>query len=310
MTEPDESAAEERSPNADETLGEEPLEAEETWVAPPFQPLRAITALLLTACGFALYEYVLVSFWSVEWLGIHDRTPWPAFAILAAALLIMLAAIRLALSLNSPHAKLGFSMLAILGGIAVGVGGGRFVSYAMRGTLNPPFTLKLKPGDRFPEFALADQNNLVLHGAGALGADATLIYIYRGDYCPFARYEFADLTAHLAEFHKAGVAVIGISTDTPDRSRMLSGFLRSSIRLLSDPSETVVAPLGLVQHHRNGEPDNAIPAFVILDRDGIVRWIFASPYYRELPTIATLLDAANNVIKQSARQRPTPPITS
>lgn len=310
MTVPDEPAAPQRMPATDETLGEEPLEVEETWVAPPFQPVRAIAALLLTASGFALYECVLLSFWSVDWLGIHQRTPWPAFAILAAALIIMLAAIRTALSLKSPHAKLGFSMLAILGGIAVGVGGGRFVSYAMRGTLNPPFTLKLALGDRFPEFALADQNNLVLHGANALGADATLIYVYRGDYCPFARFEFADLTAHLAEFHQAGVAVIGISTDTTDRSTMLSGFLRTSIRLLSDPSENVVAPLGLVQHHRNGEPDNAIPAFFILDSDGIVRWIFASPYYRELPAIATLLDAAKNVIKQSSKQNPTPPITS
>jgi alkyl hydroperoxide reductase subunit AhpC len=80
--------------------------------------------------------------------------------------------------------------------------------------------------------------------------------------------------------------------------------------LLSDNSENVVGPLGLVQRHRNGEPDNAIPAFFIVDSDGIVRWISASPYYRELPTVAKLLDAAKAVIKQSARRHPTQPITS
>ncbi|MFZ2060706.1 MAG: hypothetical protein WAU82_06825, partial [Candidatus Binatus sp.] len=44
---------------------------DEPWVTPPFQPIRAIGALILIASGFGLYEYVLVSFWSVPWMGIH-----------------------------------------------------------------------------------------------------------------------------------------------------------------------------------------------------------------------------------------------
>ena len=64
---------------------------DEPWVTPPFQPIRAIGALILIACGFGLYEYVLVSFWSVPWMGIHERIPWPAFAILAAAMALSIA---------------------------------------------------------------------------------------------------------------------------------------------------------------------------------------------------------------------------
>ena len=66
---------------------------------PPFQPLRAISALILIAGGFGLYEYVLVSFWSVPWMGIHERIPWPAFAILALAMVLSIAGLRLALGL-------------------------------------------------------------------------------------------------------------------------------------------------------------------------------------------------------------------
>jgi len=65
--------------------------------------------------------------------------------------------------------------------IVVGAGGGRFVSYAMRATLNPPFTLKIAVGQQFPTFALTDQNDSIHHGP-ASAASATLIYIYRGDY--------------------------------------------------------------------------------------------------------------------------------
>ncbi|HSU92039.1 MAG TPA: hypothetical protein VLI44_11315, partial [Sporolactobacillaceae bacterium] len=114
------------------------IEFEESWVTPPFQPLRALGAALLTASGFGLYEFVLVSFWSAPWMGIHDRIPWPAFAFLAVAMLATVAGIRLALRLDSPHAKMGFGLFAFLACVVVGMGGGRFISYAMRGTLNPP----------------------------------------------------------------------------------------------------------------------------------------------------------------------------
>ena len=269
---------------------------EEPWVAPPFQPLRAIGALILIASGFGLYEYVLVSFWSVPWMGIHDRIPWPAFAILGAAIVLSIAGLRLALGLDSPHAKLGFGLFAFLACIVVGAGGGRFVSYVMRATLNPPFTLKLAVGQRFPGFALTDQNGSIHHGPASSGAGATLIYVYRGDYDPFARFELAELTAHGDDFRRAGIDTLAISTDQTERSKMLAGFLRTGIPLLSDNSESLVGQLGLVQHHRNGEPDNAIPAFFIVDRNGVVRWIFTSPYYRELPRPDALLDAAKSII--------------
>ncbi len=73
---------------------------------------------------------------------------------------------------------------------------------------------------------------------------------------------------------------------------MLAGFLRTDIPLLSDEKETLLRPLRLIQHHRDCEPDNAIPAFFILDRDGVVRWIFTSPYYREMPSMESILSAA------------------
>jgi peroxiredoxin len=273
---------------------------EQPWQRPPFQLGRAIGALLLTAAGFGLYEYVLVSFWSSPSLGIYDRTPWPVYLIFIAALVLTLAAVRVALSLESPHAKLGFAMLAFLACLAVGVGGGRFVSYMIRGTLNPPFELALKAGDRFPSFTLADQNASSINGPLRSGAAATLIYVYRGDFCPFSRFELDQLTQRYLDFDRAGLAIVAISADPIERSSYLAKYLHTPIPLLSDQSETILKPLGLVQTHRDGEPDSAIPAFVIVDHDGIVRWTFTSPYYRELPTPDALLEAARMVATGAA----------
>jgi peroxiredoxin len=239
-------------------------------------------------------------------MGIYSRVPWPAFGLMLAAIVISIGGLRLALGLYSPHAKLGFGLLAFLACIVVGAGGGRFVSYVMRGTVNPPYTLKLAAGQRFPTFALADQKGTIHRGPVPSYVDATLIYVYRGDYCPFARFELAQLTAQANKFRRAGVDTIAISADPVDRSKMLAGYLDTRIPLLSDNSESILAPLGLVQHHPNGEPDNAIPAFFIVDRDGIVRWIFTSPYYRELPRPETLLDAAKSVIASQQGNRPAP----
>jgi peroxiredoxin len=133
-----------------------------------------------------------------------------------------------------------------------------------------------------------------------------LIFVYRGDFCPFARFGLADLTSHADEFRRARIEVVGISADPIERSKMLAGFLGTEIPLLGDPGETLLKPLGLVQHHVNAEPDNAIPAFFILDRNGAVRWIFTSRYYRELPTVPTMLDAAKSVIADESARSPAP----
>jgi peroxiredoxin len=266
-------------------------ELEETWTTLPFKPIRAVLALVFIAGGFGLYEYVLLSFWSSPSMGIHDRVPYPAYFGIAAAMLLCLIGVRLAIGVWSPHAKLALGLLGFFACAAVGIGGGRFVSYTLRGTRNPPFTLNLKVGDHFPNYSLPDQIGAIHQGPES-ASNGTLVVVYRGDFDPFARYELAELTAHQPDLLIDGLKTVAISADPIDRSKMLAGFLRTDIPLLSDEKETLLKPLGLVQHHKSSEPDNAIPAFILLDADGVVRWIFTSPYYREMPSIEKILSAA------------------
>lgn len=275
-------------------------------VAPPFQPLRTATALVLTAAGFGAYELVLTSFWSSPLMGIHQRIPYPAYAGLAIALILALGGVRAALGVRSPHLKLGLFVLAFLTCVVVGVGGGRFVSYTLRGTRNPDFALAIARGDRFPEYALADQYGAIHRGPRATAGGAMLIFVYRGDFCPFARYELGQLTEHRDELRRAGLEVVAISADPIARSQMLARFLNTDIPLLSDEQQAVLGPLGLVERHPAGRPDGAIPAFFIVDNHGVVRWTFTSPYYREMPSREKLLDAAA-AVKAGAPSSPRAP---
>src|SRR5262245_17763001 len=79
---------------------------EEQWQVPPAQPLRVIAALLLLTAAAASYGYALLNFWSSPALGIHLRIPYPAYLLIATGLILGLAALRVALGLWSPHAKL------------------------------------------------------------------------------------------------------------------------------------------------------------------------------------------------------------
>ncbi len=268
---------------------------EGSWMPPPGQPLRIVLGLAGVVGGATLYGYVLLNFWSSPVLGIHERIPYAAFGVLAAALVVCLSGLRIGLGIRSPHAKLGVAGLAFFACIVIGMGAGRFVSYAMRAAVNPRFSLKLRPGERFPDFALADQNGVVHRASDSGSNPATLVMVYRGDFCPFGRFELHELTERERDFERAGVAIIAVSADPAERSQRLAAFLHTDIPLLSDPKGLLLGPLGLLQHHRGAEPDTAIPAFFLTDRDGVVRWIFTSPYYREQPNPDAILEAAGAV---------------
>jgi peroxiredoxin len=269
--------------------------AEELWQVPPAQPARLIASIALLGCAAASYGYALVNFWSSPLLGIHMAIPYPAYLLIALGVVLALASLRAALGLWSPHAKLAIAGIAFLFCVTFAIGGGRFVSYTLRGTRNPPFKLALAVGDRFPDFRLADHNHAMYTSRMFSLSPLTLVVIYRGDFCPFARFELDELTRRQEQFRKAGVQIVAISADPAQRSAMLAGFLHTDLPLLCDPSEALLAPLGLVQHYRNHQPDSAIPAFMLVDRSHRVRWIFTSTYYREQPAPQVILDAARAV---------------
>ena len=136
----------------------------------------------LTAAAATCYAYTLLNFWSSPALGIHLPVPYPAYLLIALSLILGVAALRTALGLWSPHAKLAIAGIALSGCVTFGVGGGRFVSYTLRGTLNPPFKLKLEVNDRFPDFRLIDQNGQIHDGDLFSASPQTLVVIYRGDF--------------------------------------------------------------------------------------------------------------------------------
>jgi peroxiredoxin len=73
-----------------------------------------------------------------------------------------------------------------------------------------------------------------------------------------------------------------VSVDPPAASRRLKERLESRFTFLADPQGVLLDGLGI--RHRGGRNDGvdiAYPTAVLVDADGVVRWIFQSDSYSE-----------------------------
>jgi peroxiredoxin len=78
------------------------------------------------------------------------------------------------------------------------------------------------------------------------------------------------------------VELFAVSVDRPEASRRLRQRLKSRFTFLADREGVLLDALGI--RHRAGRNDGvdiAYPTAVLVDRDGVVRWIFQSDSYRE-----------------------------
>ena len=88
----------------------------------------------------------------------------------------------------------------------------------------------------------------------------------------------------MSEAERAGVEVIAVSPDPSEQSQRFAERLGVGYRFVADPELTVTRRYGLI--HRGGGPgggDVPRPATVVLDRDGVVRWLSLSDNYQVRP---------------------------
>jgi peroxiredoxin len=96
--------------------------------------------------------------------------------------------------------------------------------------------------------------------------------------------ELQGLGAALSEAEDAGVEIIAVSPDANTRSHELAQRLRLAYRFVADSDLAVTRRYGLV-HARGGEhgEDVPTPTTVVLDRDGVVRWLWVSDNFQVRP---------------------------
>jgi peroxiredoxin len=149
------------------------------------------------------------------------------------------------------------------------------------------------PGDRMPDGRLLDVAGQLTTLAQALGSRPGVVVFYRGGWCPYCNIALrayqAQLVPALAE---KGIPVVAISPQTPDGSLSTQETKELTFTVLSDPGNQIAGELGiltapsddaraaqlqlgldLTKVNVDATTTLPMPAVVIVDEAGVIRWL-------------------------------------
>jgi peroxiredoxin Q/BCP len=95
----------------------------------------------------------------------------------------------------------------------------------------------------------------------------------------------AGLATDYEKFKAVGAEVIAISVDSKEKSRELAGKLKLPFPVLSDTDHKVIDAYDLL----NPDGNIAKAAVFVVDRKGVVRWVFLDENYRIRPVNEAIL---------------------
>ena len=104
-------------------------------------------------------------------------------------------------------------------------------------------TPRLQVGDKAPAFSLPDADGKKVSLADYRGRKV-IVYFYPAASTPGCTKEACDFRDNLAELHDAGLDVVGISPDKPEKLAKFRDDEKLTFALLSDPDRTVLTAWG------------------------------------------------------------------
>jgi peroxiredoxin len=172
------------------------------------------------------------------------------------------------------------------------------------------------PGDPMPDGNLLDVAGNPTTLAEALGSRPGVIVFYRGGWCPYCNIALrayqSQLVPALAE---QGIPLIAISPQTPDGSLSTQETAELTFTVLSDPGNQIAGQLGiltapsdgaraaqmklgldLTQVNADGTTALPMPAVIIVDSSGVIRWIDVKADYTKRTEPGQVLDAIGQTI--------------
>jgi peroxiredoxin len=163
-----------------------------------------------------------------------------------------------------------------------------------------------------PDGALLDVHGepTTLHHARD-GRPAVVVF-YRGAWCPYCNLALRTYQDQLVpELAERGVGLIAITPQKPDGSLSMAESNDLTFTVLSDPGNQVATALGILSPDRdpavrdaalslgvdvaagNGDGTDGLPmpTAVVVDADGVIRWIDVHPDYTTRSEPQEILDA-------------------
>jgi peroxiredoxin len=149
------------------------------------------------------------------------------------------------------------------------------------------------PGDRMPGGKLLDVAGQPTSLAEALASRPGVIVFYRGGWCPYCNIALRTYQAQLVPaLADRNIPLIAISPQTPDGSLSTKETKDLTFTVLSDPGNQIAGQLGiltapsdgaraaqlqlgldLTKVNADGTTTLPMPAVIVVDASGVIRWI-------------------------------------
>jgi peroxiredoxin len=169
----------------------------------------------------------------------------------------------------------------------------------------------LKAGALMPDGDLLDVNATPTTLTKVRGGKPAVVVFYRGQWCPYCNLTLRTYQQTLVpELTARGVALVAISPQTPDGSLSMQEKHQLTFEVLSDPGNQIAGQLGILtgptddackaqaslgliigEHNADGTDTTPMPAVVILDAEGTIRWIDVHPHYTSRTEPGQILQA-------------------
>ena len=171
-------------------------------------------------------------------------------------------------------------------------------------------------GSAMPDAELVDALGAATSLSKALSGAPAVVVLYRGMWCPFCNVALGTYQRRLLpELEERGVKLVAISPQSPDNSLTMQQKNELAFTVLSDegnkvavqlgvaidPAAKVVAAqreLGLDLTAINADRTTALPmpTTVVVDADGVIRWIDVHPDYTTRSEVADIVAAVDAML--------------
>ncbi len=169
------------------------------------------------------------------------------------------------------------------------------------------------PGTPMPDGDLLDVHGAATTLTEARAGRAAVVVFYRGAWCPYCNVALrAYQTALVEKLDARGVALVAVSPQKPDNSLSLAEKHALTYTVVSDPGNQIATRLGIVftlgagareaqvklgldltEVNADGTAQLPLATTVLVDADGVIRWIDVHPDYTTRSEPAEILAAVD-----------------
>lgn len=156
--------------------------------------------------------------------------------------------------------------------------------------------LKLKAGDLAPEFSAPSHTGETISLAQFRGKQAVVLYFYPKDDTPGCTREACSFRDKWSALQKAGLAVLGVSTDPVKSHARFAEKYRLPFPLLADENKTIVKAYGVwgEKTFMGRKFQGTHRVTFLIDKDGRIRhiWDKVKPEGHAVEVLAKVQTAA------------------